>query len=51
MLTIGADFKMFEYDTDFYIFRKKKDEYPYLTMYNIINFYKIHLLYELSKEV
>ena len=25
-----------------------KKQYPYLTMYNIINFYKIHLMYELG---
>jgi len=48
---IGADFKMFEYDTDWIIYSEKlKAEYPYLTAYNIVNFYKIHLLYELSKE-
>lgn len=49
--TIGADFKMFEYDTDWIIYSEKlKAEYPYLTAYNIVNFYKIHLLYELAKE-
>ena len=48
---IGADFRMFEYDTDWIIYSEKmKAEYPYLTAYNIVNFYKIHLLYELSKE-
>jgi|TARA_B110000444_G_scaffold261549_1_gene315094 hypothetical protein len=47
---IGADFKMFEYDTDFMVYSEKmKHDYPYLTMYNIINFYKIHLMYELGK--
>ncbi len=48
---ISADFKMFEYDTDWIIYSEKlKAQYPYLTAYNIVNFYKIHLLYELSKK-
>ena len=48
---IGADFKMFEYDTDWILYSEKlKEKYPYLTAYNIVNFYKIHLLYELSKK-
>jgi hypothetical protein len=48
---IGADFKMFEYDADWIIYSEKlKEKYPYLTAYNIVNFYKIHLLYELSKK-
>ena len=47
---IGADFKMFEYDADWIVYSEKlKEKYPYLTAYNIVNFYKIHLLYELSK--
>ena len=46
---IGADFILYEYDTNFSIWSEKiKHEYPYLTMYNIINFYKIHLMYELA---
>ena len=37
---IGADFKLYEYDTDFMIYHSKmKTKYPFLTMYNIINFY------------
>ena len=47
---IGADFKMFEYDADWIVYSERlKEKYPYLTAYNIVNFYKIHLLYELSK--
>ncbi len=49
--TIGADFKMFEYDTDFIMYSEKMmTEHRYLTMYNIVNFYKLHLMYELAKE-
>ena len=46
---IGADFILYEYDTNFTLWSENiKKKYPYLTMYNIINFYKIHLMYELS---
>ena len=46
---IGADFIMYEYDTNFSLWSEQiKNSYPYLTMYNIINFYKIHLMYELA---
>ena len=48
---IGVPFKLFEYDSDFIIYKEKlQTEYPFLTTYNIVNFYKIHLLYELSTE-
>ncbi len=47
---IGADFKMFEYDAEYMVYSEKlKHEYKFLTTYNIINFYKIHLMYELAK--
>ena len=47
---IGADFKMFEYGPDYIVYSNQlKEKYPYLTTYNIINFYKIHLMYELGK--
>ena len=47
---IGADFKMFEYDKQYETFEKNfKSDFPELTGYEIINFYKIHLLYELAK--
>ncbi len=46
---IGADFIMYEYDSNFSLWSAQiKNSYPYLTMYNIINFYKIHLMYELA---
>ena len=46
----GADFKMFEYGPDYIVYSNQlKEKYPYLTTYNIINFYKIHLMYELGK--
>jgi hypothetical protein len=46
---INVNFKMFEYNDykEYHNYFKKK--YPFITTYNIINFYKIHLLYELSK--
>src|SRR5210317_4230 len=48
---IGVPFKLFEYDSDFIIYKEKlQTEYPFLTTYNIVNFYKIHLLYKLSTE-
>ena len=48
---MGVEFKMFEYDLNFMNYQKQmQSKYPYLTAYNIVNFYKIHLLYELSKE-
>ena len=48
---IGVPFKLFEYDSDFIFYKDKlKGNYPYLTTYNIVNFYKIHLLYKLAQE-
>jgi len=48
---IGVDFKMFEYDKSYIQYEQYfKDAYPQITTYNIVNFYKIHLMYELSKE-
>lgn len=46
-----ADFKIFEHDKHYEIFEKNLlKDFPELTGYEVINFYKIHLLYELSKE-
>tara|TARA_B100001113_G_scaffold282349_1_gene237326 strand:- start:262 stop:1107 length:846 start_codon:yes stop_codon:yes gene_type:complete len=46
-----SDFIMFEYDDQYKTFEKNfKKDFPELTGYEIINFYKIHLLYELSKK-
>ena len=48
---LGYDFKLFEYGPDWILFEQKlKREHHYLTTYNIVNFYKIHLLYELAKQ-
>ena len=48
---IGVPFKLFEYDTDFMLYKDKlQKDYPYLTTYNVVNFYKIHLLYKLAQE-
>jgi len=48
---INVTFKLFEYDTNFILFKNNlKSKYPFLTTYNIVNFYKLHLLYELSKD-
>jgi len=46
-----ADFLMFEYDEKYKIFENNLlKDCPELTGYEVINFYKIHLLYELSKK-
>ena len=46
-----ADFLMFEYDEQYKTFEKNfLKDYSVFTGYEIINFYKIHLLYELSKK-
>jgi len=46
-----SDFKMFEHDEQYETFEKNLlKDFPELTGYEIINFYKIHLLYVLSKE-
>ena len=48
---IGVPFKMFEYDTNFVLFQKNlQEKYPFITTYNVVNFYKIYLLYKLSKQ-
>ena len=47
---IGVEFKMFEYDEKFKEYQNYfNKKYPFITTYNIVNFYKLHLLYELSK--
>ena len=47
----GVDYKLFEYDNDFKDYKKWfTDKYPEITTYNIVNFYKIYLMYELSKQ-
>ena len=42
---LGVPFKLFEYDSDFIMYKDKlQKDYPYLTTYNIVNFYKIHCI-------
>ena len=46
-----CDYILFEGDDKFKIFKDEfKLKYPFLTSYNIVNFYKIYLLYDLSKK-
>jgi hypothetical protein len=48
---IGCDYVLFENDTKFKDFKSVFNEkYPFLTAYNIVNFYKLYLLYDLSKK-
>ena len=48
---IGATFIMFENDKRYMTYEKNlRKDFPELTGYEIINFYKIHLLYELAKK-
>lgn len=49
--SIGADFKIFEYDSQFEHMQKLyKANFPFITTYNMVNEYKIHLLYELANK-
>ena len=46
-----ADFIMYEYDDQYKTFQKNfLKDFPVFTGYEVINFYKIHLLYELAKK-
>lgn len=48
---IGVDYKFFEFDNDYKEYMDMfKEKYPYITTYNIVNFYKIHLMYKLAEE-
>lgn len=48
---IGVDYKHFIEDQQFTDYRLWFEEnYPEITYYNIVNFYKIHLLYKLAEE-
>ena len=48
---IGATFIMFENDKHYMTYEKNlRKDFPELTGYEIVNFYKIHLLYELAKK-
>lgn len=47
---LNLKFVLFKDGYDFQNFKEDYNiRYPFLTTYNIINFYKIHLLYEISK--
>lgn len=47
---INVPFYMYEYDEQYIEYEKYfKQNYPQITTYNIVNFYKIHLLYKLSE--
>ena len=49
--SIGVKYKLYECDEEFNNFKSWfQATYPQITTYNIVNFYKIHLLYELAKE-
>ena len=42
---IGAEFQMYEYDEDYIKFHEDYSKrYPFLTDYNIVNKYKLHIL-------
>ena len=44
--SIGVPFMMFEYDLRYQKFEKEvKKYYPFITTYNVVNFYKLNLLY------
>lgn len=46
---IGVDYILFTYDDQWIEYRDSlAAQYPQLTMYNIVNFYKIHLMYVLK---
>jgi hypothetical protein len=48
---IGVPFKMYEYDKQYQTFERNfLKNFPELTGYEIINFYKIYLLYKLAKK-
>jgi len=47
---IGVPFKMYAYDKRYKEFEEKfQRDFPEVTGYEIINFYKLHVLYELAK--
>ena len=49
--SIGVDYILFENDVKWEEYKEEyQTKYPFLTTYNIVNFYKIHLMYELAKD-
>lgn len=48
---LGIEYRLYGYDEDYKAYEQHfKENYPQITAYNIINFYKIHLLYKLAEE-
>ena len=47
---IGVDYKLYGDDDQYKEYKESFKDRPYINEYNIINFYKIHLLYENSKK-
>jgi len=49
--SLGIDYKLFEYDKNYIDYKNMfNNKYPMITAYNIVNFYKIHLMYEMAKD-
>ena len=49
--SLGIDYKLFEYDKNYIEYKNMfNKKYPVITSYNIVNFYKIHLMYEMAKD-
>lgn len=48
---LGIEYRLYNYDEDYKVFEQHfKENYPQITAYNIVNFYKIHLMYKLAEE-
>ena len=47
---IGVDYKLYGDDDQYKEYKETFKDRPYINEYNIINFYKIHLLYQNSKK-
>lgn len=48
---LGIEYRLYGYDEDYKAYEQHfKENYPQITAYNIVNFYKLHLLYKLSEE-
>lgn len=49
--SIGIEYRQYTRDDKYLEFESfYKEKYPFVTTWNIVNFYKLHLMYELSKE-
>lgn len=48
---IGAEYVLYGDDNQYRVYREQYvKKYPYITEYNIVNFYKIHLMYQLKEQ-